>query len=118
MAIVLVSDPGPKKIGVIKEVRAITGLGLRDAKNIVDSAPVRIECGSMEEAEDLASYVVETGGKAEILGVLPRDEILSLIKAVFEARKDLSFSDLLQKIKADKSDDAAIIVRLKRLLEG
>lgn len=64
--VVLVS-PGDKKIQVIKEVRAITSLGLKDAKALVDSAPANIkEAISKEEAEEIKQKIEEAGGSVEI----------------------------------------------------
>ncbi len=58
---------GDKKIQVIKEVRAITGLGLKDAKALVDGAPANIKEGiSKEEAEEIKSKVEEVGGAVDI----------------------------------------------------
>lgn len=58
---------GDKKIQVIKEIRAITGLGLKDAKALVDSAPTNIKEGiSKEEAEEIKQKVEGAGGSVEI----------------------------------------------------
>ena len=58
---------GDKKVGVIKVVRAITGLGLKEAKDKVDSAPVSIKEGlSKEEAEDAKKQLEEAGATVEI----------------------------------------------------
>jgi large subunit ribosomal protein L7/L12 len=65
-AVVLISH-GDKKIQVIKEIRAITGLGLKDAKALVDSAPTNIKEGiSKEEAEEIKQKVEGAGGSVEI----------------------------------------------------
>lgn len=54
---------GDNKIGVIKAVREITGLGLKEAKDIVDSAPKMLKEGvSKEEAEELKKKIEEAGG--------------------------------------------------------
>ena len=65
-AVVLISH-GDKKIQVIKEIRAITGLGLKDAKALVDSAPTNVKEGiSKEEAEEIKQKVEGAGGSVEI----------------------------------------------------
>lgn len=64
--VVLISG-GDKKIAVIKEVRAITGLGLKEAKAVVDAAPKAIKEGvSKAEAEEVAKKIEEAGGAVEI----------------------------------------------------
>jgi large subunit ribosomal protein L7/L12 len=64
--IILVS-PGDKKIGVIKEVRAITGLGLKDAKALVDEAPKPVKEGvAKEEAEKIKAQLEEAGAQIEL----------------------------------------------------
>ncbi|MCF7854434.1 MAG: 50S ribosomal protein L7/L12 [Candidatus Pacebacteria bacterium] len=58
---------GEKKIGVIKEVRAITGLGLKEAKALVDGAPKAVKEGvSKEEAEELKTKLEEAGATVEL----------------------------------------------------
>jgi large subunit ribosomal protein L7/L12 len=58
---------GDKKIQVIKEVRAITGLGLKEAKALVDGAPANIKEGvSKEEAEEIKKKIEEVGGAVDI----------------------------------------------------
>jgi len=58
---------GDKKIQVIKEVRAITGLGLKEAKALVDSAPEKVKEGvSKDEAESIKSQLEEAGATVEI----------------------------------------------------
>ena len=58
---------GDKKIQVIKEVRAITGLGLKDAKDLVDGAPKPIKEGvSKEEADEIKQKIEAVGGTVEI----------------------------------------------------
>ena len=58
---------GDKKIQVIKEVRAITGLGLKDAKDLVEAAPKPIKEGvSKEEADEIKQKVEAVGGTVEI----------------------------------------------------
>jgi large subunit ribosomal protein L7/L12 len=64
--VVLVSA-GDKKIGVIKEVRAITGLGLKEAKALVDEAPNPIKEGaSKEEAEEIKGKLEGAGATVEL----------------------------------------------------
>ncbi len=66
---VILKGPGDKKIQVIKVVRAATGLGLKEAKDLVDSAPKPVkENLSKEEAEKLAAEIKESGGEVEIKG--------------------------------------------------
>ena len=58
---------GDKKIQVIKEVRAITGLGLKDAKELVDSAPKPVkEAIPKEEAEKIKGQLEEAGAQVEV----------------------------------------------------
>ena len=64
---VILTSAGDKKIQVIKVVREITGLGLKDAKGLVDEAPKAVKEGvSKEEAEDLKAKIEEVGGGVEI----------------------------------------------------
>lgn len=64
---VTLTDFGASKIGVIKVVRAITGLGLKEAKALVDNVPgVLKEDVSKEEAEDIKNQIEEAGAKVEI----------------------------------------------------
>ncbi|WP_281951963.1 50S ribosomal protein L7/L12 [Nitrosophilus kaiyonis] len=64
---VVLTDPGAKKINAIKVVRAITGLGLKEAKEAVESAPTTIKEGvSKEEAEEIKKQFEEAGAKVEI----------------------------------------------------
>jgi large subunit ribosomal protein L7/L12 len=63
----VLTGPGDKKIGVIKVVRAATGLGLKEAKALVDEAPKPVKEGiEREEAENLLKEIQEAGGTAEI----------------------------------------------------
>jgi large subunit ribosomal protein L7/L12 len=58
---------GAKKIAVIKEVRAITSLGIKEAKALVESAPAPIkEAVAKEEAEDIKAKIEAAGGEVEI----------------------------------------------------
>jgi large subunit ribosomal protein L7/L12 len=64
---VVLTAAGQSKIGVIKVVRAITSLGLREAKELVDSAPKAVKEGaSKEEAEDIKSQLEEAGASVEL----------------------------------------------------
>jgi large subunit ribosomal protein L7/L12 len=64
---VVLTGSGDKKIQVIKEVRAITGLGLKEAKALVDGVPANIKEGvSKEEAEEIKKKVEEAGGTVDI----------------------------------------------------
>jgi len=64
---VILTSVGEKKVNVIKVVRAITGLGLKEAKGMVDSAPSTIkEGGSKEEAADVQAQLEEAGASVEI----------------------------------------------------
>ncbi len=64
---VMLTAAGDKKIGVIKEVRGITGLGLKEAKELVDGAPSAIKEGvSKDEAEDIKSKIEGAGGSVEL----------------------------------------------------
>ena len=63
----ILTGSGDKKIGVIKVVRAATGLGLKEAKALVDEAPKPVKEGvEREEAEGLLREIEEAGGTAEI----------------------------------------------------
>ena len=58
---------GDKKINVIKEVRAITGLGLKEAKDLVEGAPKTVkEAAAKGEAEDIKKKLEEAGAKVEL----------------------------------------------------
>ncbi len=64
---VVLTAPGDKKIQVIKAVRAATGLGLKEAKALVDSAPKAVKEGlDREEAEKLKGELEEAGGEVEV----------------------------------------------------
>jgi large subunit ribosomal protein L7/L12 len=64
---VILESIGEKKIQVIKEVRAITGLGLKEAKALVDGAPGPVKEGvSKEEAETIKGQLESAGGSAKI----------------------------------------------------
>ena len=64
---IMLKDAGAKKINVIKAVRSITGLGLKEAKELVESAPSAIKEGvSKAECEDIKKQVEEAGGSVEI----------------------------------------------------
>ncbi len=64
---VVLSDAGDKKIQVIKVVRELTSLGLKEAKDLVDGAPKTVKEGvSKAEAETMKKKIEEVGGKVEI----------------------------------------------------
>ncbi|WP_306253602.1 50S ribosomal protein L7/L12 [Parvularcula sp. IMCC14364] len=64
---VILTSAGDKKINVIKEVRAITGLGLKEAKELVEGAPKPVkEAASKDEAEELKKKLEEAGASVEL----------------------------------------------------
>ena len=64
---VILTGPGEKKIQVIKVVRELTGLGLKEAKGLVDGAPKAVKEGaSKEEAEEIKNKLEEAGGSVEL----------------------------------------------------
>ena len=64
---VVLAEAGANKINVIKEVRAITGLGLKEAKDLVDGAPKTIKEGvAKAEAEEMKKKLEEAGAKVEV----------------------------------------------------
>jgi large subunit ribosomal protein L7/L12 len=64
---VILKNSGANKIGVIKEVRALTGLGLKEAKDLVDGAPSTVkESVSKDEAESIKAKLVEAGAEVEL----------------------------------------------------
>ena len=64
---VILEEAGAQKINVIKEVRAITGLGLKEAKDLVEGAPKAVkEAISKGEAEDIVKKLTEAGAKASM----------------------------------------------------
>ena len=63
----VLSSFGDKKVGVIKAVRAITGLGLKEAKDLVESAPAAVKEGAnKDEAEEIKKQIEEAGGSVEV----------------------------------------------------
>lgn len=68
--ITLEETPADKKIGVIKIVREVTGLGLKEAKDIVDSAPkvIKPTCAKAE-ADEISKKVIAAGGKVTVKGL-------------------------------------------------
>ncbi len=63
----VLTDAGAQKLQVIKVVRELTGLGLKEAKDLVDAAPKPVKEGTnKEEAEKIKSAIEEVGGKVEI----------------------------------------------------
>jgi large subunit ribosomal protein L7/L12 len=64
---VVLTNAGDKKINVIKEVRAITGLGLKEAKDLVEGAPKNVKEGvSKADAEEIKKKLTEAGASVEI----------------------------------------------------
>ena len=64
---VMLTGPGDKKIQVIKVVRAITGLGLKEAKDLVDGAPNAVKEGvNREEADSIKAQLEEAGASVEV----------------------------------------------------
>ncbi len=64
---VVLASFGDNKVGVIKAIRGITGLGLKEAKALVESAPAPVKEGvSKEEAEDVKKQLEEAGAKVEV----------------------------------------------------
>lgn len=64
---VILKAAGAKKINVIKEVRAITGLGLKEAKDLVESAPIAVKEGiPKDEAEEVKKKIESAGAEVEI----------------------------------------------------
>jgi len=64
---VLLEDAGEKKINVIKVVREVTSLGLKEAKDLVESAPAKVKEGvSKEEAEEVKKKFEEAGAKVKV----------------------------------------------------
>ncbi|MBF0876627.1 50S ribosomal protein L7/L12 [Gluconobacter cerevisiae] len=64
---VVLADAGDKKINVIKEVRAITGLGLKEAKDLVEGAPKTVKEGaSKDEAAKIKKSLEDAGAKVEV----------------------------------------------------
>lgn len=67
---VILAEVGPNKINVIKEVRSLLGLPLKEAKDLVDSAPSTVKEGvDKDEAEDIKKKIEATGAKAEVKAV-------------------------------------------------
>ena len=64
---VIITSPGEKKVAAIKVVRAITGLGLKEAKALVDEAPSTVKEGvTKDEAEDIKKQLEEAGASVEL----------------------------------------------------
>ena len=64
---VIITSPGEKKVSAIKVVRAITGLGLKEAKALVDQAPSSVKEGvTKDEAEDIKKQLEEAGASVEL----------------------------------------------------
>lgn len=68
--VTLESVPADKKIAIIKVVREVTGLGLKEAKDLVDGAPgVLKESAPKAEAEEISKKITDAGGKAALAGL-------------------------------------------------
>ena len=68
--VTLEGTPAEKKIGVIKIVREVTGLGLKEAKDLVDAAPKELKASAPKaEAESIAKKIAEAGGKVTLTGL-------------------------------------------------
>jgi large subunit ribosomal protein L7/L12 len=64
---VMLVDAGPNKINIIKEVRAVTGLGLKEAKDLVEGAPKAVkEAVNKEEAAKIKKLLEDNGAKVEV----------------------------------------------------
>ena len=64
---VILEDAGDKKINVIKAVREVTALGLKEAKDLVEAAPTKVKEGvSKQEAEDIKKKFTEAGAKVKV----------------------------------------------------
>jgi large subunit ribosomal protein L7/L12 len=64
---VVLTDAGPNKINIIKEVRAVTGLGLKEAKDLVEGAPKTVKEGATkEEAAKIKKLLEDNGAKVEV----------------------------------------------------
>jgi large subunit ribosomal protein L7/L12 len=64
---VILADIGPNKINVIKEVRAVTGLGLKEAKDLVEAAPKAVKEGvSKDEAAKIKAQIEAAGAKVDV----------------------------------------------------
>src|SRR4030042_3047727 len=64
---IILEDAGDKKINVIKVVREVTSLGLKEAKDLVESPPAKVKEGiSKQEAEDIKKKFAEAGAKAKV----------------------------------------------------
>jgi len=63
---VILKSPGPKKINVIKEVRALTGLGLKEAKDLVEAGGKIKEAVSKQEAEEVKDKLAAAGAEVEV----------------------------------------------------
>jgi large subunit ribosomal protein L7/L12 len=64
---VILADAGDKKINVIKEIRAITGLGLKEAKDLVEGAPKTVKEGvNKDEAAKIKKVLEDSGAKVEV----------------------------------------------------
>ena len=69
-AVILEEFPADKKISIIKEVRSITGLGLKEAKDLCESAPKPLkDSTSKADAEEISKKITDAGGKVTVKGL-------------------------------------------------
>ena len=104
---VILKAAGANKIAVIKEVRAITGLGLKDAKDMVEGAPKTVKEGaSKEDAEKIAEQLKKAGNtnamKKAIITVVGRDTVGILARVcTFLASNQVNILDISQTVVQD-----------------
>lgn len=68
--VTLTESPADKKIGIIKAVREVTGLGLKEAKDLVEAAPKELKASAAKaEAEEIKKKIEEAGGKVSLKGL-------------------------------------------------
>ena len=76
------TNAGSNKIQVIKAIREITSLGLKEAKDLVDGAPKEIKAGvSKDDAEGIKKKIVEAGGAVEIRYSISKSPIFEAVRA-------------------------------------
>ena len=97
---VVLESAGAKKIAVIKEVRGITGLGLKEAKDLVDGAPGNVKEGvSKEEAEEIKAKLEEAGATVELkyfklqfVGSQYRETVLAMASILHGHKRQIRLS--------------------------
>ena len=76
---VMLTAAGPNKINVIKVVREVTALGLKEAKDLVEAAPKAVKEGvSKEEAETVRQQLADAGATVEVKSFIPKTHVQSL----------------------------------------